>query len=215
MHARIVSHALHVARAAAALAALAAASLPAAAAPTPGPEAAGDRCEEAVAETVKHMRGDDARTVQFASGRRSVAPPVNDETDVKGEGSYRSASGAARPFSYSCAYNVRTGTTSGVVFRDLSPRAAPAASAWQPDLASLSPDACEAAIARVLKTKNPRVGRIAFGSDSRRLRPGAAGRTAMEGQGSVARAPGMNLIAFEYRCEFEPGGKLVAASTTP
>lgn len=197
--------------------ALAAFAAPVFAADPPGPEAAGERCEAAVTETVKHMRGDDARTVQYVAARRVVSPPVGDETDVKGEGSYRGASGKGRGFSYGCAYNIRTGTTSGVVFRDLGGSAASTAAepAWQPDLASLSPETCEAAIAQVLKGKYPRVGRIAFGSDSRRLRPAPNGRTGMDGQGSVERAPGMNLIPFEYRCEFERGGKLVAARTTP
>jgi len=181
-------------------------------------DAAGERCEAAVTETVKHMRGDDARTIAFVAARRAVAPPVADETDVKGEGTYRGASGPAHPFSYSCAYNVKSGNTSGVVFRDLGAKAAAAAGPdanWQPDLSALSPEACEAAIAQVLKTKYPRVGRIAFGSDSRRLRPAPNGRTGMDGQGSVERAPGMNLIPFDYRCEFERGGKLVGARTAP
>jgi len=182
-----------------------------------GPEAAGERCEAAVTETVKHMRGDDARQVQFTRARRAVAPPVDEETDVKGEGSYRGGSGAARPFSYSCAYNIKSGTTSGVVFRDLGPaRAGDAEPAWQPDLSTLSPEACESAVASVLKGKYPRVGRIAFGSDSRRLRPAPNGRSGMSGQGSVERAPGMSLIAFDYQCEFEARtGKVVAARTSP
>ncbi|MET0349728.1 MAG: hypothetical protein ABW067_08060 [Rhizobacter sp.] len=182
-----------------------------------GPEAAGERCEAAVTETVKHMRGDDARQVQFTRAKRVVAPPVDEETDVKGEGSYRGASGGARPFSYSCAYNIKSGNTSGVVFRDLGPaRTGDAEAAWQPDLSTLSPEACESAVAAVLKGKYPRVGRIAFGSDSRRLRPAPNGRSGMTGQGSVERAPGMSLIAFDYQCEFEARtGKVVAARTTP
>ena len=182
------------------------------------PEAAGERCEAAVAETIRHMRGDDARRVQFTQSGRSVLPPVNDETDVKGEGTYRGASGPVRTFSFSCAYNVKSGTTSGVVFRDTGPARAEAGAdaRWQPDLSTLSPEACETAVAAVLKSKHPRVGRIAFGSDSRKLRPAANGRTAMEGQGSVERAPGMNLIAFSYVCEFEPRtGKVMLARTTP
>lgn len=180
-------------------------------------EAAGERCEAAVTETVKHMRGDDARQVQFNRAKQVVAPPVDEETDVKGEGSYRGGAGGPRPFSYSCAYNLKAGTTSGVVFRDLGPsRPDNAEAAWQPDLSTLSPEACESAVAAVLKGKYPRVGRIAFGSDSRRLRPAPKGRSGMTGQGSVERAPGMSLIAFDYQCEFEARtGKVVSARTTP
>ncbi|ARN21019.1 hypothetical protein [Piscinibacter gummiphilus] len=180
-------------------------------------DAAGERCEAAVTETVKHMRGDDARQVQFNRAKQVVAPPVDEETDVKGEGSYRGGTGGPRPFSYSCAYNIKAGTTSGVVFRDLGPaRTDSPETAWQPDLSTLSPEACESAVAAVLKGKYPRVGRIAFGSDSRRLRPAPNGRSGMTGQGSVERAPGMSLIAFDYQCEFESRtGKVVAARTTP
>ncbi|KQV81266.1 hypothetical protein [Rhizobacter sp. Root1221] len=202
------------------LAALAADPPPSAPATGAGPiaEAAGERCEAAVTDTIREMRGDDGRQVQFVRARRSVLPPVNDETDVKGEGSYRGGSAAARPFSYRCAYNVKSDTTSGVVFKDIGPARADsgAETRWQPDLTALSPEACEAAVASVLKSKHPRVGRIAFGSDSRKLRAATNGRTAMEGEGSVERAPGMNLIAFSYACEYEPRtGKVVVARTTP
>jgi hypothetical protein len=202
------------------LAALAADPPPSASATGVGPiaEAAGERCEAAVTDTIREMRGDDGRQVQFVRARRSVLPPVNDETDVKGEGSYRGGSAAARTFSYRCAYNVKSDTTSGVVFKDIGPARADtgAETRWQPDLSALSPEACEAAVASVLKSKHPRVGRIAFGSDSRKLRAATNGRTAMEGEGSVQRAPGMNLIAFNYVCEYEPRtGKVVVARTTP
>jgi len=179
-------------------------------------EAAGDRCEAAAAETVRQMRGDDALHVEFI--RRSVEPPVGGEADVKGEGAYRGAEGAARRFSFRCLYHIAPDTTSGVVFRDIDPprTKTDTDARWQPDLSVLSPESCETAVATVLKSKYPRVGRIAFGSDSRKLRPASSGRTAMEGQGSVERAPGMNLIAFSYVCEFEPrSSQVVLARTAP
>ncbi|MGE5864793.1 MAG: hypothetical protein ACM32J_06815, partial [Rhizobacter sp.] len=76
-----------------------------------GAESAGERCEEAVIDTVRTMRGDDARQVQFVRARRNVLPAVGDETEVKGEGSYRGDSGPARPFTYSCRYDLKAGTT--------------------------------------------------------------------------------------------------------
>jgi len=182
---------------------------------TPGADVAGERCEAAVAETIHEMRGND-RQVEFVHARRSVQPPVNDEKKVKGEGTYRGTNGMVHPFTFSCAYNAKSGTTSGVVFRDVGATRADTDARWQPDLSTLRPEACESSVAAVLKSKYPRVGRIAFGSDSRKLRPAASGRTGMEGQGSVQRAPGMNLIAFSYLCEFEPRtGKVVLARTTP
>lgn len=183
-----------------------------------GADAAGERCEEAVIDTVRTMRGDDARQVQFVRARRSVMPTVGDETEVKGEGSYRGDTGPARPFTYSCRYDVKAGSTSGIVFRDTGAARAEAQAekAWQPDLLNVSPEACESAIVAVLGEKYPRVGRIAFGSDTRQLKPAPNGRTGMEGQGSVERAKGMHRVPFVYRCEFEPRtGKVVSARTEP
>jgi hypothetical protein len=175
---------------------------------------AAESCEAAVTDTIKEMRGRDAQEVQFQKDKRVLAPTTGEETDVKGAGRYRNAMGASTPFTYGCAYNGKTGGTSGIVFRDGGGLRASEEKPWQPDLVNVSPEACETAVAAALKTKHPRVGRIAFGSDSRQLRPAPAGRSSLEGVGAVQRAPGMNLVQFTYRCEFEPGnGKLVAVQT--
>lgn len=173
---------------------------------------AGERCEAAVAETIQRIRGRDAREVEFAAARRALAPPVDEEIGVKGEGRYRKA-GTSVPFSYSCAFNVRTGATSGVVFREAG---APAAGApWQPDLSLVSPDACESAVAAVLKDRHPRVDRIVFGSETRRLEPAPNSRVGLEGQGALQRAPGMHSMPFSYRCEFDAqSGKVVNAQAS-
>ncbi|WP_280154110.1 hypothetical protein [Piscinibacter sp. XHJ-5] len=175
---------------------------------------AGDRCEEAVAETVRRMRGRDAQEVEFVGAKRAIAPaPDADETGVKGEGRYRSP-GGTMSFSYSCAFNARTGGTSGVMFRETGGTRSGSGAAWEPDLTHFSPEACETAAASQLKQKYPRVGRIAFGSDSRQLRPAADAHTSVEGQGAVQRAPGMNSIPFRYRCEIETrSGKVVSVTT--
>jgi len=188
------------------------ASAPQAAQPDAGN--AGDLCEEAVADTVRRMRGKQAQEVQFIGAKRALSPTLGDETGVKGEGRYHGAAGGTVSFSYSCAYNAKTGDTSGVVFRDIDRAAANAEGSWQPDLTHISPDACDAATAAALKEKYPRVGRIAFGSDTRRLTPGANDNTSLEGQGAVQRAPGMNAIPFTYRCEFQTrNGELVSVQT--
>lgn len=175
---------------------------------------AADSCEAAVIDTIKEMRGRDAQDIQFQKDKRVLAPTTGEETDVKGAGRYRGMTGSAMPFTYGCAYNSKTGETSGIVFRDAAGQRNTEEKAWQPDLLSVSPEACETAVAAALKSKHPRVGRIAFGSDSRQLRPAPAGRSSLEGIGAVQRAPGMNLAQFSYRCEFEPGnGKLVAVQT--
>lgn len=175
---------------------------------------AADGCEAAVTETIKEMRGRDASEIQFQKDKRVLNATTGEDTDVKGAGRYRNAAGASTPFTYGCAYNSSTGATSGIVFRDGGGLRASEEKAWQPDLMSVSPEACETAVAAALKQKHPRVGRIAFGSDSRQLRPAPAGRSSLEGIGAVERAPGMNLVQFSYRCEFEPrNGKLVAVQT--
>lgn len=175
---------------------------------------AADSCEAAVVDTIKEMRGRDAQDVQFSKDKRMLAPTTGEDTDVKGAGRYRNNTGASMPFTYGCAYNSKTGATSGIVFRDAGGLRATEEKPWQPDLANVSPEACETAVAANLKSKHPRVGRIAFGSDSRQLRPAPAGRSSLEGVGAVERAPGMSLVQFSYRCEFEPGnGKIVAVQT--
>lgn len=200
------------------LACTAASAQPAASAPAAAPATtakAAERCEAEVAETIRRMRGKDAQEIQFVAARRLLTPATDDETSVRGEGRYRAA-GAAVPFSYSCAYNARSETTSGVLFRDAgAPRTAAAEKAFEPDLTNLSPEACESAAAASLKARHPRVGRIVFGSDSRRIQPGSNGLVLLTGQGAVQRAEGMSAIPFSYRCELNPRtGRVVEATTS-
>jgi hypothetical protein len=176
---------------------------------------AAERCEAAVTETIQRMRGREAREVDFAAASRKVAPPVDEETSVKGAGRYRGASNRSTPFSYSCAFNAKTGTTSGVMFRETAAAPASADGAWQPDLSRVSPEACESAVAAVLKEKHPRVGRIVFGSETRRMQPAPNSRIGLDGQGAVQRAPGMHTMPFSYHCEFDAqSGKVVHAQAS-
>jgi hypothetical protein len=172
---------------------------------------AGDRCESAVADTVRRVRGPQAKEVQFVGAKRALSPNGEEEMGVKGEGRYWSNSSGSVSFTYSCAFNAKTGGTSGVVFRETA--GVPERS-WQPDLSALSPDACESATAAALKDKYPRVGRIAFDSDTRQLRPAPNDHTSLEGQGAIERAPGMHAIPFRYRCEMETNsGKVLSVQT--
>jgi hypothetical protein len=175
-----------------------------------------ERCETAVAETVKRMRGAAAQELQFVAAKRSLLPAQDDETSVRGEGRYSGrANGSTHAFTYSCAYNAKVGTTSGVMFRESADRA-PDEAAWQPDLTFVSPQACEAASAAELKEKYPRVARIAFDSDSRQLSPAADKTTSLAGLGAVQRAPGMQAVPFNYRCEFDTrNGRIVSVQTSP
>ncbi|MFZ2651331.1 MAG: hypothetical protein WA210_14610 [Burkholderiaceae bacterium] len=180
------------------------------------PSRALERCETAVAETVKRMRGAAAKELQFVAAKRSVVPAQDDETSVRGEGRYSSRAGGANAFTYSCAYNAKAGTTSGVMFRETGSDRTPAEPVWQPDLTFVSPEACEGASAADLKQKYPRVVRIAFDSDSRQLSAAADTNTSLEGQGAVQRAPGMQTVPFNYRCEIDTrSGRILSVQTTP
>lgn len=186
------------------------------AAPAAAADAAAEACEKAVADAVREARGAQAQDVQFSSGQRRLSPLPTNETAVKGEGRYRGGSGAARSFTYTCAFNADTGEAGGVLFREAGPGPAGApAKPWQPDLTNLSPEACEAAAAAALKRKYPRIDRITFGSDSRELKPGQNGNTSLEGKGALVRAAGMRAVPFTYRCEVEPrSGKVVGVQAS-
>lgn len=177
---------------------------------------AGEACEQKVAETVTRMRGKEAQEVQFVGAKRALTPGGDDETGVKGEGRYRGTGGRTIPFTYSCSYNTKSGETTGIVFRDAGGGApAPEVAAWQPDLTNVSPQACESAAAAALSEKHPRVGRIVFDPDTRRIAPGPNGHLLLEGSGAVQRASGMNANPFRYRCEFDARGtRIVDAQTT-
>ena len=177
---------------------------------------AGPACEAAVAESVRDMRGRDAQELQFMAEKRRLLPSSDGETSVKGEGRYRGGSAAFTSFTYRCLFNAATGGTTGVVFSETGgPRPQAAEKPWQPDLLNLSPEACETAVAAALKAKYPRVGRIAFGSDSRQLRPGPNGSSRLEGRGGLERAVGMHSIPFSYRCDYDSrSSKLIGVQTS-
>ena len=180
----------------------------------PDPARATERCEGEVADTIKRMRGKDVAAVQFTAGARALSATVDDEIGVRGEGRYRRGGGAAVAFTYSCAFNGTTGATSGVVFRETAGEG-PDTASWQPDLTHVSPEACESAVAAVLKERHPRVGRIVFGSESRSLQPAANARVGLLGQGAVQPAPGMNAVPFNYRCEIDPrSGRVLQAQAS-
>jgi len=166
-------------------------------------ERAAATCETAVVSTVKRMRGAAANEVRFSSAQRILDTVSGTEVGVKGAGQYRGRSGAWSPFTYTCAFNPASGGTSGVVVRDASPPTAQAQAPWQPDLRSLTPEACETAAASALQKRFPRATNINFGADTRALRPAADGNTSLQGEGSLVRATGMRPSHFSYRCEVD------------
>lgn len=174
-----------------------------------------ERCEASVVETLRKNRGADAQDVQFVPAQRVVAAAEDGEISVKGAGRYRGRS-AGNSFSFSCSFSTKTGLTSGVVLREAGGgpggRAEPA---WNPDLSRISPEACESAVAQLLKRKHPRVAQIAMEPDTRRLQPGPSGHVLLIGQGAVQRAPGMNAVPFNYACEVDPrNGRLLEVTSS-
>jgi hypothetical protein len=173
---------------------------------------AAEGCEAAVAETIKRIRPRDAREIRFVGAGRAIKTASNDEIGVTGEGQYQRPDGGSMPFTYSCAFNAKTGGTSGVLFREAGGVRESSQGPWQPDLTHLSPTDCESAVAGVLKEKYPHVGKVEFDAHSRRLQPAPNARTSLEGKGKVQRAPGMTPASFGYHCEVDSRtGKVVRA----
>lgn len=176
----------------------------------PAHEDAKAQCETAVDHSIHDIRGKQVTDLQFGPDAHTM--PDGDRTDVKGSGHYRRAAGAAPiAFSYSCAFDDSTGSTSGVVFREADNRPPPALPVWQADLNKISPEACETAAAASMQSSHPRASGIVFDGGSRKLEPGAQGGTTLAGTGRVIRSPGMEPSTFRYRCEFNAAGQLAAA----
>lgn len=174
-----------------------------AAAQTDASKAAVTACEAEVTETVHQMRARDAQQLEFIAAKRVLVPTQNDEVGVKGEGRYRRAAGGTVSFTYSCAFNFKTGKASGALFNEVGPSPAVNAAAWQPDMSRLSPEDCELAVAALLKDKHPKGSSLAFNSGSRQLKPAANARVLLLGKGSMERGPGMRASAFTYQCEVD------------
>lgn len=184
------------------------------AASAPAAKSHGDalaQCETAVDKSIHEIRGKQVGDLQFGADARAVSTD-GDRVDVKGSGRYRRGAGAPIPFTYSCAYDEASGATSGVLFREADTAATPPLPVWQADLSKISPEACEAAAAKTLQANHPRASGIVFDGDTRKLGPGAEGRTALSGTGRMVPAPGMNPGKFKYRCEFDAEGRLAAAA---
>jgi hypothetical protein len=194
-----------------------AATIAPAATPAVGSAKAITACKTTVMSDLRELRGRQVQRIEFSAESQALQPTGGSETLVKGSGHYGWDAGkTVIPFTYRCTYNAQTEQTNGVVLSDKAAEALvqkPSAT-WQPDMAQLSPEACEVAVAKTLKEKYPRVGRIAFGSDSRQVKPAPNNNTYMEGNGGVEKANGMSATAFSYRCEFEVrSSKLLSAKT--
>jgi hypothetical protein len=174
--------------------------------------AAGEACERAARDTLRPARGP-APEVTF-NAPPVVVPGSADANGIvlRGAGRVRPAGGAARSFSYSCNFDSRSGEVAGVVLRDAAPERAPARAAdIEPDLANLSPAACESSAASALKQRWPNVARIAFNPATRALRQASADSAALSGQGTAQPTPGAPSTHFSYHCAIDPrSGRVLA-----
>jgi hypothetical protein len=171
-------------------------------------------CEKATRETFNNTRGP-ATEVAF-NAPPAAQPGPADATDLvlRGSGRARTAAGA-RPFSYSCNVDVRSGDVAGVVVRDsasVAVQAAPAPRPVEPDLANVSPTACESSAAVALQRRWPNVSQIAFSADTRMLQQDSAGNANLRGQGTAQPAPGAPSTHFSYQCAIDPrNGRVLSA----
>lgn len=170
---------------------------------TDATKAAVAACEAEVTDTVHQMRPRDAQQLEFIASKRMLVPTQNDEVGVKGEGRYRRAAGGTVAFTYSCAFNFKTGKASGALFNEMGSSPVSSAAAWQPDISRLSPEDCELAVAALLRDRHPKGSGLAFNSGSRQLKPAANARVLLLGKGSMERGPGMRASAFTYQCEMD------------
>jgi hypothetical protein len=183
----------------------------------PTSQAATQACERAVADELRELRSGRVQRLSFTPGHQQVLQTKANELSVQGGGRYVGAKNQTLRFNYRCGYNTETTQTTGVVLSDQG-GGAPThndKSSQPADLSRVSSEACETAIVSELKQKYPRVGRIAFGSDSREIKSSFDGHPIMQGQGGMQPAPGMSAMAFGYRCEFNPqSGQLLSVKTT-
>jgi hypothetical protein len=187
------------------------ASAPGGAAAAPGRTAAATACERAAQDTLRETRGATA-TASFAAAP-VLAPVPADAAEVtyRGSGQVRAASGT-RPFSYSCTFDTRTNTVTGVVLRDAGApgQTPPAAQAVEPDLSQISPTACESAAAGALKQRWPSVAAIHFNADTRQLSQQDGGNASLRGQGIATPAVRAPTTHFSYDCTVDPrNGRIV------
>src|SRR5690242_6085240 len=101
-----------------------------------------DRCEDAVAQSIRQMRGAAVEGLRFEPGSRSE-DAQGTQVAIRGAGRYLRGGHTPVAFRYSCAYDAETGKTSGVLFHESDTTPPPALPVWHADVARLALDACE------------------------------------------------------------------------
>lgn len=162
-------------------------------------------CERAALATLRETRGAAATAAASFSTPPTALPGAADagEITLRGAGRVRSANGL-RPFSYSCNYDTRNATVTGVVLRDAgAPERTPQPGSVEPDLSHLSPVACESAAASALKQRWPNVTQVSFNADTRQLSQDTSGTAHLRGQGSARPSVREPATYFGYDCRID------------
>ncbi|MEP7302755.1 MAG: hypothetical protein ABI699_14660 [Caldimonas sp.] len=167
--------------------------------------AAAQACER---ETRQALRGRGLAGVEVSfDAAPALQPGLSSDSQVvlRGTARWRRA-GDALSIIYSCNVDLRSFEV-GLVLRDTTPAAGPAAptrAPAEPDLSALSPAACESSAAEALKRRWPRVSEISFDSATRTFRQPSATRGELHGSGRATPAPGATPSVFAFDCELDP-----------
>ena len=154
--------------------------------------------------------------VEIALNAPTVQPgPSADSQALRGTGHWRGAAGM-RNFSYSCNVDSHSSEALGLVLRDVTPASAespPPKPLAEPNLAELSPAACESSAAEALQRRWPRVAQISFDRDTRSFRQDSIERGELHGSGKAVSAPGAPSAIFVFDCELDPRDGRVLRTT--
>jgi hypothetical protein len=174
----------------------------------PAAHAAGDAAEQACEQAARQALT--AGATRPADVTFTVAPVVqaslsNDSQLVlRGVARWQGA-GVIRSVTYNCNVDPRSSEVTGLVMRDSTPIAAVAAPApAEPDLSTLSPEACEARAAEALKQRWPRVSEISFDTATRSFRQQSGSKAELHGSGRAVPDPRSPPTYFAFDCEIDP-----------
>lgn len=180
-------------------------SQPAAEGSATGDQKAAAACEKAVHELLA-TKGTPSAEVKFAASP-TPQPRLSGEGQIvlQGAGSWQ-AGGASNSFAYTCNVDAESFEVAGIVMRDTSPassKVTPVRSSLEPNMANLSPTACESSVAAILRKRWPRVSEISFESSTRHLNQSGPNMTELHGRGRALPAPGAAISYFGFDCEID------------
>lgn len=173
-------------------------------------------CERAARQALPAPASQVGDVVFNASPSAQASLSNESQIVLVGGGRWRGP-GGARTFTYSCNVDPRAPESVGLVLRDSTPAASPAAAPapLEPDLSRLSPASCESSAVRALQERWPGVSKITFDGATRSFRQHSASSAELHGSGRALPAPGANPTFFEFDCSIDPrDGRVVRTSVS-